>query len=282
MHKTIDKILRQLMDQRGLNQAELSRRTGVKQPTISRILGPKDISKGIKEPSDKQVKPLADFFGITTDQLRGHFPLPGDAEAAPEEKARKLADLVNEMLAKGGKGISEEQRRRLLAAAEDQPAPAPERSNVITADFSRPGAVGDEIRIPHYDVRAAMGGGQIPSDYIELLRDVTVSQEHLRRLGVDYESPHHLKMITGWGQSMEPTIQDKDPLLIDVSIEEFTGDGIYLFTQGEMLFIKRLQLEDEKRLKVISDNRNHDARFVTSDDIYIKGRILLVWNAHRV
>ncbi|EHK72327.1 phage repressor [Pseudomonas psychrotolerans L19] len=282
MHKTIDKILRQLMADRGINQLELSRRTGITQSTLSRILGPKDVAKGIKDPTDKQVKPLADFFGLTTDQLRGYSPIDGQVASEPEEATRSTGDLLKEMLQKHGKGLTEEARQRLQAMADDQAELESDRGNVITADFSRPGLVGDEIKIPHYDVRAAMGGGQIPADYIELLRDVTVSQEHLRRLGVDYESPFHLKMITGWGQSMEPTIQDKDPLLIDVSIEEFTGDGIYLFTQGEMLFIKRLQLEDEKHLKVISDNRNHDPRFVTSDDIYIKGRILLVWNAHRV
>lgn len=282
MHKTIDKILRQLMADQGINQLELSRRTGITQSTLSRILGPKDVAKGIKDPTDKQVKPLADFFGLTTDQLRGYSPIEGQVASEPEEATRSTGDLLKEMLQKHGKGLTEEARQRLQAMADDQAELESGRGNVITADFSRPGLVGDEIKIPHYDVRAAMGGGQIPADYIELLRDVTVSQEHLRRLGVDYESPFHLKMITGWGQSMEPTIQDKDPLLIDVSIEEFTGDGIYLFTQGEMLFIKRLQLEDEKRLKVISDNRNHDPRFVTSDDIYIKGRILLVWNAHRV
>lgn len=282
MHKTIDKILRQLMADRGINQLELSRRTGITQSTLSRILGPKDVAKGIKDPTDKQVKPLADFFGLTTDQLRGYSPIDGQVASEPEEASRSTGDLLKEMLQKHGKGLTEDARQRLQAMADDQAELESGRGNVITADFSRPGLVGDEIKIPHYDVRAAMGGGQIPADYIELLRDVTVSQEHLRRLGVDYESPFHLKMITGWGQSMEPTIQDKDPLLIDVSIEEFTGDGIYLFTQGEMLFIKRLQLEDEKRLKVISDNRNHDPRFVTSDDIYIKGRILLVWNAHKV
>lgn len=282
MHKTIDKILRQLMADQGINQLELSRRTGITQSTLSRILGPKDVAKGIKDPTDKQVKPLADFFGLTTDQLRGYSPIDGQVASEPEEASRSTGDLLKEMLQKHGKGLTEEARQRLQAMADDQAELESGSGNVITADFSRPGLVGDEIKIPHYDVRAAMGGGQIPADYIELLRDVTVSQEHLRRLGVDYESPFHLKMITGWGQSMEPTIQDKDPLLIDVSIEEFTGDGIYLFTQGEMLFIKRLQLEDEKRLKVISDNRNHDPRFVTSDDIYIKGRILLVWNAHRV
>lgn len=282
MHKTIDKILRQLMAEKGINQLELSRRTGITQSTLSRILGPKDVAKGIKDPTDKQVKPLADFFGLTTDQLRGYSPIDGQMASEPEEATRSTGDLLKEMLQKHGKGLTEEARQRLQAMADDQVELESGRGNVITADFSRPGLVGDEIKIPHYDVRAAMGGGQIPADYIELLRDVTVSQEHLRRLGVDYESPFHLKMITGWGQSMAPTIQDKDPLLIDVSIDEFTGDGIYLFTQGEMLFIKRLQLEDEERLKVISDNRNHDPRYVTSDEIYIKGRILLVWNANKV
>ncbi len=45
-----------------------------------------------------------------------------------------MADLVKQMLAKSGKGFSEEARRRLLAAAEE-----PQPSNVIEADFSRPG-----------------------------------------------------------------------------------------------------------------------------------------------
>lgn len=62
-----------------------------------------------------------------------------------------MADLVKQMLAKSGKGFSEEARRRLLAAAEE-----PQPSNVIEADFSRPGLVGDEVWIAHYDVRASM------------------------------------------------------------------------------------------------------------------------------
>lgn len=238
--------------------------------------------------SDKTAKNLGDDVARRIEEVerlpRGWFdslePTAASSEAAAESVS--LLDQLKQMLEKGGKGISEEQRLRLLAAAEEQQASAPERSNVITADFSRPGAVGDEIRIAHYDVRAAMGGGQIPNDYIELLRDVTVSQEHLRRLGVDYESPFHLKMITGWGQSMAPTIQDKDPLLIDVSIDEYTGDGIYLFNEGEYLFIKRLQLADAERFEVISDNEKHKDRQVRKEDIYIRGRILLVWNAHRV
>ncbi|MBL4833625.1 MAG: helix-turn-helix domain-containing protein [Pseudomonas sp.] len=74
MQSYISKILARLMDARGITQADLSRKTGVGQPTISRILKPHG-PKGIKNPTDLQVKPIADFFGISTDELRGHKPL---------------------------------------------------------------------------------------------------------------------------------------------------------------------------------------------------------------
>ena len=115
MHKTIDKILAELMTRAGINQAELSRLSGVGQPTISRILKPNG-PKGIKEPADKQVRPLAEHFGVSTDQLRGFVPLDG-AEAVTEKRDRKTsaAEMVRQMLATQGKGLSEDARRRLLA-----------------------------------------------------------------------------------------------------------------------------------------------------------------------
>lgn len=79
MQKSIDKILATLMTEQGINQAELARRTGVKQPTISRILKPAG-PKGIKSPTDDQVRPLAEYFGITTDQLRGYARMPGERQ----------------------------------------------------------------------------------------------------------------------------------------------------------------------------------------------------------
>lgn len=142
--------------------------------------------------------------------------------------------------------------------------------------------MGDEVRIAHYDIRAAMGGGQIAADYPEMLRDVTVSQKHLRELGVSYEDYNHLKMVTGWGQSMEPTIKHRDPLIVDVSVREFVGDGIYLFSWDDHLYIKRLQVADSEHFEMISDNTRHKTRMIMRDDTYIQARVLLVWNAHLV
>ena len=187
------------------------------------------------------------------------------------------ADMVRKMLEKQGKGLSDDSRRRLLAAVESDGS-----EGSIEIDYYRPGQVGDEVRIAHYDVRAAMGGGQIPHEYPEMLQDIRVSPKHLRDLGVTFKEHFHLKMITGWGQSMAPTIKDRDPLLVDITIREFTGDGIYLFSHDEMLYVKRLQKKGKERFKMISDNKHHDIEEIRVDDTHILARVLYVWNGQPV
>ncbi|RFQ00030.1 helix-turn-helix domain-containing protein [Pseudomonas putida] len=280
MHKSIDKILAQLMAKNGISQVELSSRTSVGQSTISRILKPQG-PKGIKEPTDKQVRPLAEFFGVTTDQLRGYEPLVEGEPEAERRETLSTADIVKQMLAKHGKGLSLDARQKIADAIEEKSAEQAS-SNVVTVDFSRPGQVGDEVWIAHYDVRAAMGGGQIPHDYPEILQDIRVSPRHLREMGVTFKEHYHLKMITGWGQSMAPTIKDRDPLLVDITIREFTGDGIYLFSHDEMLYVKRLQKKGRERFKMISDNKHHDPEEIRVDDTHILARVLYVWNGQPV
>ncbi len=200
----------------------------------------------------------------------------GGPEGSPESEGPALTavDQVKQMLSKV-KGLSSTARDRIIAAAD-------ETSNVITVDFSRPGQVGDEVWIAHYDVRAAMGGGQIPHEYPEMLQDIRVSPKHLRDLGITFKEHFHLKMITGWGQSMAPTIKDRDPLLVDITIREFTGDGIYLFSHDEMLYVKRLQKKGKDRFKMISDNKHHDPEDIRVDDTHILARVLYVWNGQPV
>ncbi|WP_288501670.1 S24 family peptidase [uncultured Pseudomonas sp.] len=199
------------------------------------------------------------------------------SEPAVDPVQASAADMVRAMLAKQGKNLSDTARAQLIAAAE-----ATDEGNVVTADSSRPGLVGDEVRIAHYDIRAAMGGGQIPHDYPEMLKDIRVSPSHLRELGVEFEEHFHLKVVTGWGQSMEPTIRHRDPLIVNISVREFVGDGVYLFVWDDLLYIKRLQVADEEHYEMISDNARHKDRLIRRDMTYIQARVLLVWNAHLV
>lgn len=214
------------------------------------------------------------FDSISQGESMSHGEGQNSGDDLGDAPVQTAADQIKQMLAKV-KGLTSIARDRIIAAAD-------ETSNVITVDFSRPGQVGDEVWIAHYDVRAAMGGGQIPHEYPEMLQDVRVSPKHLRDLGVTFKEHFHLKMITGWGQSMAPTIKDRDPLLVDITIREFTGDGIYLFSHDEMLYVKRLQKKGKERFKMISDNKHHDPEDIRVDDTHILARVLYVWNGQPV
>lgn len=188
------------------------------------------------------------------------------------------ADKFRAMLA--GKRLDEGKLTRLLAIAENDTLD--ESGGALVQDAYRPGKVGDEVWIAHYDIRGAMGGGEVNHDYPELLQDVRVSPSQLRAMGVEFKEHFHLKMITGWGQSMAPTIKHGDPLLVDISIKDFIGDGIYFFSYQGFQYIKRLQMKGKDKFKMISDNRKHKAEDIWLEETYVQARVLLVWNAHLV
>lgn len=226
---------------------------------------------------------IAEGYDTTVDWLLSGKGEPPSRKVVNELKTgqKSSADLVKQMLAKHGRGLSEEARARIVEVVEEV-ALESKSTNVVKVDFSRPGQVGDEVWIAHYDVRAAMGCGQIPHEYPEMLQDIRVSPKHLRDLGVTFKEHFHLKMITGWGQSMAPTIKDRDPLLVDITVREFTGDGIYLFSHDDMLYVKRLQKKGKDRFKMISDNKHHDPEDIRADDTHILARVLYVWNGQPV
>ncbi|QJP95466.1 S24 family peptidase [Pseudomonas fluorescens] len=226
---------------------------------------------------------IAEGYDTTVDWLlSGKGEPPSRKDMVPSKvDSKSSADLVRQMLAKHGNGLSEDARQRIADAVEET-AIESKSTNVVTGDFSRPGLVGDEVWIAHYDIRAAMGGGQIAHDFPETFQDVRVSPKHLRELGVEFAEHFHLKMVTGWGQSMEPTIKHRDPLIVDVSIREFVGDGIYLFSWDDHIYIKRLQVADEDHFEMISDNTRHKDRMIRRDLTFIQARVLLVWNANLV
>lgn len=278
MNESLGQRIKRFRKAAGISQAQLADACGWK--SQSRV---GNYESGTREPTLADIQTIASALGTSfTDLLPVHnegvhsvdeMRIPNDVK-----RSASTNELLQEMLDKAG-GLSAEQKRKILEVAEGQSSPA---SNVITVDFSRPGQVGDEVWIAHYDVRAAMGGGQIPHEYPEMLQDIRVSPKHLREMGVSFKEHFHLKMITGWGQSMAPTIKDRDPLLVDVTIREFTGDGIYLFSHDEMLYVKRLQKKGKDRFKMISDNKHHDPEEIRVDDTHILARVLYVWNGQPV
>lgn len=67
----ISQIMRRLMAEVKITEAELARRTGIPQPTLHRIL-----SGATRSPRGDSLSPLANFFSITISQLIGDDALP--------------------------------------------------------------------------------------------------------------------------------------------------------------------------------------------------------------
>lgn len=68
---TISDILKELIRKKGLNASELARRIGLPQPTIQRMM-----TGTHSRPHQKTLAVIANYFGITTDQLCGIEPIP--------------------------------------------------------------------------------------------------------------------------------------------------------------------------------------------------------------
>lgn len=262
-----DRVTRR-MKELNLSATDISKLTGVSKATVSFWVSGTNGAKG------KNLMALAKALDCRPEWLADGS---GEADAVAISTPSRLpstGDLVAKMLeSKAGKNLSSEARAKFLAAV------AEDSGDFVDLDHYRPGQVGDEVWIAHYDVRAAMGGGQVPHDYPEMLQDVRVSPKHLREMGVEFKEHFHLKMVTGWGQSMAPTIKHRDPLLVDISVREFSGDGIYMFSWEGHLYIKRLQWIGDEQFSMISDNTRHPPQTIRADDTYIQARVLLVWNA---
>lgn len=221
MNESLAQRIKRLRKEAGLSQAQLADACGWK--SQSRV---GNYEAGTREPNLADISAIAKALRIDDAQLLLSTP-PADLSPLSFETAQtsvapgSAADAVRAMLAKSGKNVPEALKQKIIAVADTAD------SNVVTVEFSRPGLVGDEVWIAHYDIRGAMGAGQSIHDFPEMLKDIRVSPSHLRELGVEFEEHYHLKLVTGWGQSMEPTIKHRDPLIVNVHVREFSGDGIY-------------------------------------------------------
>lgn len=110
----------------------------------------------------------------------------------------------------------------------------------------------DFIDIPvRGEVYASMGSG-ITVYNEEQTGTYKISRELARDIGV---SLSNTQMIFASGDSMTPTIEGGDSLLIDLSKKEVYDGRIYCVRIDGQLYAKRLQKIPPYKVKVISDNK---------------------------
>ncbi|WEL58023.1 LexA family transcriptional regulator [Pseudomonas kermanshahensis] len=231
------------------------------------------LSRLLQEPVDRFSPRLAaELAQMQGAQVKG-------AEGSGSTAAEKVLEMLRKY---GGKSLDATAQGKIARAVADSlsESSTPSAPASQAAVMVMPGH--GDISIPQYDIRAAMGHGQVPAEYSEVIRNVIIREEVLREKGVTYTSAQALSIITGWGQSMEGTINDKDPVIVDRGVTDYQGEGVYVLSWHGDLLIKRLQRKDEEHMWLISDNPKNKDLQARTDDLTIHAKVLLVWNARKL
>ncbi len=133
--------------------------------------------------------------------------------------------------------------------------------------------------IPVYNVEASAGHGCLVGEE-EQISQLAFRKDWLRERSLKNES---LATIKARGDSMEPTISDKDILLIDTRIDKITDDSIYIIRNDGHLAVKRIQQKFDGSIKIISDNKRYEEETIPkeiAEKIQIAGRV--VWIGHEI
>lgn len=166
----------------------------------------------------------------------------------------------------------------------------PQRTGGVAESPGRPYQNGREtIYLERLNVGGSMGPGIVAPDHVEVVESIRVHLPELRR-EVHFTAPQNLRIITGYGDSMQPTFTDGDPLLVDTGVTEIKLDAVYVLekengTPQPDVYIKRLQRRPDGALLMISDNKNYEPYVIRDAErmqFKICGRVLLAWNSRRL
>lgn len=124
---------------------------------------------------------------------------------------------------------------------------------------------------------ADMGDGSINDDFPDVIRSVDFTEPYIRALVGFVPPPGRLKLVTGRGDSMIPTIMPGDVMLVDTGCASFDGDGLYLVNSGNGQQIKRLH-DRGGVIHVVSDNAAYapvpvNDRTVIGGKVYLRNRL---------
>lgn len=143
-----------------------------------------------------------------------------------------------------------------------------DNKSIISEDFTV---------IPLLDVHASAGNG------IEVISEETSDSLVLQKSWLQRKKLYspNLVMIYAKGDSMSPTIYSGDELLVDRTELIDYEDGLYVIRIGNDLLVKRIQMEVNGNVNIISDNPAYKTYSYSREqlnDIHIVGKV--VWHGH--
>ncbi|MFC0919746.1 XRE family transcriptional regulator [Pasteurella multocida] len=111
-----------------------------------------------------------------------------------------------------------------------------------------------KVKVDHLSVSAIAGyNGFSNEDYPDIIRSIYFSETGLLEI-IGRRSSEGIYLINIPTDSMSPTINKGDVGFVDVKINSYVGEGIYVFDLNGETYIKRLQRIPTGVIRAISDN----------------------------
>jgi hypothetical protein len=132
--------------------------------------------------------------------------------------------------------------------------------------------------VPKLKIEASAGSGAL-TDVEALAGQVGFDEKWLKKMGCE---PSLLSLIRVAGDSMVPTLQDGDDIMVDRgAANRPLRDGIFVIRMDDVLMVKRLAKGPSGTVSVLSDNPIYpDWSNVDGIEIIIIGRV--VWTGRRL
>lgn len=216
---------------------------------------------------------LADFFGvkpntISTWRKRG---APYDQIIALCDKEKIpigwliAGQLVSKYIEVDGKKVltmaDEPGLYKQAFIIEDGKIVKPEASEEKVDEF---------VYVPQVSGKISAGGGLVPENSVEMR--IAFRRAWIMKRG----DPKNMALIKVSGDSMEPTLQSGDLVLVDHGRDYLDPQGgIYAIAVDDTLMIKRLQPEyPNKKVQIISDNPKYKVMEAMIDQVHINGKVI--------
>lgn len=126
----------------------------------------------------------------------------------------------------------------------------------------------------HEDVLISAGDGAVLCAENQPTNFMAFRNDWIRTRGFFVKD---LKVFITRGDSMEPTIADKEPILTNTAEKDPQDGHIYVIRSGEMTWVKRIQRQIDGSLLLISDNKIYPPmaiRLDESTDVEVIGKVV--------
>ncbi|AOF53697.1 hypothetical protein BKG91_03470 [Rodentibacter caecimuris] len=230
---TLATRLNKLLKEKDINQTEFAEMVGIKQPSMQRIL-----SGETKNP--RKIIKMASVLGVDPNWLlygdRGAINIGGNAENSP------ITTTTNNFFS------SDKLAKDELRSQREKQKTGLEHSTVNNLPIHQ---------------------GVINDDFHNLFESLVFSDDGLIEIA-KLRNTNGISMITMFNDSMQPAINKGDIVLVNTTLDKYSGEGVYLFIMNNEVYVRRLFQSPDGILRAKAMNEDAGSSFDIAENNLVR------------